>query len=80
MQWAKNYLLEYQAANVSTPIPPSVLVGNWIRPLSPQFKVNVDGARFSSQKEAVVGLIIRYNKGLVIAALSKNIDAPLGPL
>lgn len=47
MQWAKNYLLEYQAANVSTPVPPSVLVGNWIPPLSPQYKVNVDGARFS---------------------------------
>jgi len=48
--------------------------------LSPQYKVNVDGARFSSQKEAGVGVIIRDNKGLVIAALSKNIDAPLGPL
>uniref|UniRef100_A0A7N2LFK4 RNase H type-1 domain-containing protein n=1 Tax=Quercus lobata TaxID=97700 RepID=A0A7N2LFK4_QUELO len=44
VQWAKNYLLEYQAANVSTPVPPSVLVGNWIPPLSPQYKVNVDGA------------------------------------
>ena len=27
-----------------------------------------------------MGVIIRDNKGLVIAALSKNIDAPLGPL
>ena len=80
MQWARNYLLEYQAANVSTPVPPSVLVGNWIPPLSPQYRVNVDGARFSSQKEAGVGVIIRDNKGLVIAALSKNIDAPLGSL
>ena len=66
--------------NESTPIPSSDLVGNWIPPLSPQYRVNVDGARFSSQKEAGVGVIIRDNKGLVIAALSKNIDAPLGPL
>ena len=75
MQWAKNYLLEYQAANV----PPLVLVGNWIPPLCPLYKLNVNGARFSSQKEAGVGVIIWDNKGLVIAALSKNIDAPLGP-
>lgn len=39
-----------------------------------------NGARFSSQKEARVGVIIRDNQGLVIVALSKNIDAPLGPL
>ena len=43
-------------------------------------KVNVDGAVFSAQKEAVVGVIIRDDKGLVVAALSRKICAPLGAL
>ena len=79
-QWTKNYLLEYQAANVSSPMPPLDLVGSWIPPLSPQYKVNVDGARFSSRKESGVGVIIRDNRGLIVDALSKKIDVPLGPL
>ena len=36
-------------------------------------RVNIDGAIFSSQHEAQVGIIIRDDQGLVIVALCKNI-------
>ena len=45
-----------------------------------RYKVNVDGAVFRSQKTACVGVLIRDFHGQVIAALSKKVCAPLGPL
>lgn len=40
-------------------------------------KVNVDGAIFSSQKTAGIGVVIRNEDGCFRAALSKKIMAPL---
>ena len=51
-----------------------------VPPAGSLYKVNVDGAVFSGQKEAGVGVIIRDDKGLVVAALCKKICAPLGAL
>ena len=42
--------------------------------------MNVDGAVFKGRKESGVGAIIQDANGLVVAALSKIIYAPLGPL
>ncbi|XP_075663169.1 uncharacterized protein LOC142632690 [Castanea sativa] len=44
------------------------------------FKVNVDGAVFSSQGAVSVGIIIRHEEGRVEVALSKKIMAPLGAI
>ena len=44
------------------------------------FKVNVDGAVFSSQSAMGIGVIIRDEEGRVEVALSKKIMAPLGAL
>ena len=42
--------------------------------------MNVDGAVFKAQTAVGVGVLIRDCNGQVIAALSKRINAPLGPL
>lgn len=42
------------------------------------FKVNVDGAVFSAQKEVGIGVIIRDDEGRVEAALSKKLYTLLG--
>ena len=74
------YLAEYTAATVSPskPSPMLELRSLWTPPRSPMFKVNVDGAVFSSQAAMGIGVIIRDEEGRVVAALSKKIMAPLG--
>lgn len=51
-----------------------------VPPRAPSFKLNVNGAVFAGQKAAVMGAVIYDEKGHLIAALSKKIDATLGAL
>ena len=55
-------------------------VVGWSPPPIARYKVNVDGAVFSAQKCAGVGVLIRDSNGQVIAALSRKLNAPLGAL
>lgn len=64
---------------ISPHLPPD-LNATWVPPTGSFYKVNVDGAVLSSHKEAGVWVIIRDDKGLVVAALSKKIPDPLGAL
>ena len=48
--------------------------------IDPVYKINVDGVVFSSQKQARIGVIIRYSKGNFITGLSKKLNAPLGAI
>ncbi|XP_050259076.1 uncharacterized protein LOC126704086 [Quercus robur] len=50
----------------------------WQPPKPPWYKANMDGAVFTQQKEAGIGVVIRDHHGEVVAALSKRIKAPLG--
>ena len=85
LSWCKNYLDEYW--NVSC-LSPKVfaqqashhLEANWSPPNYPLYKINVDGAVFSSQKAAGIGVIVRDYEGNFIAGLSKKIHAPLGAI
>ncbi|XP_023889559.1 uncharacterized protein LOC112001619 [Quercus suber] len=67
-------------ANVVSPHLPPDLNATWVPPTGSFYKMNVDGAVFSSQKEASVWVIIRDDKGLVVAAPSKKILGPSGAL
>ncbi|KAL0015646.1 hypothetical protein SO802_002715 [Lithocarpus litseifolius] len=58
----------------------SLVQQRWWPPSSQLYKVNVDGVVFKAQRESGVGVIIRDANGLVVAALSKKLHAPLGPL
>ena len=53
---------------------------NWTPPTSPSYKINVDAAIFSAQKNAGVRIIVRDHMGNFIASLSKKIHAPLGTI
>ena len=52
----------------------------WQLPNPPWYKVNIDRVVFEQQKEAGVGIVIRDLHGVVMAALSKKLKAPLGAL
>ena len=83
MQWTKQYLEEFYAATDRHDTPgttPEAHAAVWTPPPTQRYKVNVDGAVFRSQRTAGVGVLIRDCHGQVIAALSKKICAPLGPL
>ncbi|XP_023878480.2 uncharacterized protein LOC111990943 [Quercus suber] len=74
------YLAEYGAAmeliDLEEPVvePPAT----WTPPRNGWFKINVDGAIFSKQKNEGIGVLIRDEWGRVEAAMSKKIEAPLG--
>lgn len=57
-----------------------VLDATSVPQVSPFYKINVDGATFSTQKEVRVGMLIRDDGGRVIAALRKKIKALIGAL
>ena len=42
--------------------------------------MNVDGAVFSKHKWTGIGVIARDNQGQVVAAMTKKLEFPLGPL
>ncbi|XP_075669860.1 uncharacterized protein LOC142639587 [Castanea sativa] len=78
--WAATYLAEYTTA-IATPcisLPMEELKSSWSPPPSPLFKVNVNGAIFSTQGAVGIGVVIQDDEGKVEAALSKRIEAPLG--
>ena len=52
----------------------------WEAPQHPWYKLNIDGAVFSSFQSAGVGVVIRDTEGKVTAALSKHLLLPLRPL
>ena len=42
--------------------------------------MKVDGVVFSTKKEVGIGIVVRDSQGLVMAATSMKVRAPLGPL
>uniref|UniRef100_A0A7N2M429 RNase H type-1 domain-containing protein n=1 Tax=Quercus lobata TaxID=97700 RepID=A0A7N2M429_QUELO len=52
----------------------------WTPPNFPWYKTNVDAAVFPSLGMTGVGVIIRDHGGSVVAAMSKRMPLPLGPL
>ena len=80
VQLAMEYLAKYGAAMELTDSVGLVveLPVKWTPPREGWFKINVDGAILSKQKNAGIGVLIRDELGRVEAALSKKVDAPLG--
>ena len=70
---------EYQMANgasmVAAPVARPMIT--WRPPAHDQYKVNVDGAVFKHRSQVGIGVVIRDKNGVVIAALSKLVNAPL---
>ena len=80
LQWSLDHLWKYQACSEVPIKPKTTIVLNWITPTYDRYKINVDGAMFTSQKMAGVGVLIQDAKGRLIGACSKKIMAPLGAI
>ena len=82
LQWAMQYLEEYQIAVDSLPNAHESVqhILRWSLPPAPCFKFNVDGAIFPELHSVGVGVITRDWNGQFVAAMCKQIHAPLGPL
>ena len=90
--WSAHYLQEYWSATdscfqaISNPVQhipdaqQQPLLSAWLPPSVGLFKINVDGALFSSKKQAEIGVVIRDVEGRFRAALCRKIKAPLGSL
>ena len=76
----KELLENYVMANHSTRPYKESVEATWQPPEPPWYKANMDGAVFSQQKEAGIGVVIRDHHGAVVAALSKKLKAPLGAI
>ena len=79
---AKEWLQEFLALN---PHPPSQrtappLVQKWKPPQHELVKINCDGARFTTENRAGIGVVIRDSEGMVLGSLSKQIPQAYSPL
>ncbi|KAL4652286.1 hypothetical protein ACB092_01G221700 [Castanea dentata] len=77
--WTANYLQEY-CTYLMHKSQQEPLLSVWFPPSAGLFKINVNGALFSSKKQAGIGVVIRDVEGKLKAALCKKIKAPLGLL
>ena len=78
---SKNWLVEYQARQVSlgpSPTHTQPTRCRWKPPPSGAVKINFDGAIFPKEKKSGIGVVIRDNKGLIIASCSKVVHQVLG--
>ena len=78
---SKNWLAEYQARQVSlgpSPTHTQPTRCRWKPPPSGAVKINFDGAIFPKEKKSGIGVVIRDNKGLIIASCSKVVHQVLG--
>ena len=74
---AREVLMEFQHAHLVVPSPFSTnSQTKWEPPPMDLFKINFDGAIFQEKNEAGLGIIIRNDHGLVMAALTQVIHLP----
>uniref|UniRef100_A0A7N2L1L9 RNase H type-1 domain-containing protein n=1 Tax=Quercus lobata TaxID=97700 RepID=A0A7N2L1L9_QUELO len=77
---ARSILDDFQLAHPAQPLFKEQADPRWIPLSHPWYKVNIDAAIFSDLHTIGIGVIICDHEGSVIAALSKHLPLPLGPL
>ena len=77
---ARTMLEDVRLAHLRIPQHKDAADIRWTPPDFPKYKVNTDVAVFSNTKAVGIGVVVRDHEGAVIAALSKRLSLPLGPL
>ena len=77
---ARSILENYKLAQLRKPQHKELADTQWIPPDYLWYKINTDAAVFSVTKSVGIGVVVRDHEGLVLAALSKCMPLPLGPL
>ena len=76
LQQAREKLREFSTLQIPTSPPRTTPASCW-RPLDHDYiKINFDGALFSKENRAGIGVVIRNEAGLVLASLSQQIPLP----
>ena len=80
IQKATLLLEEFQIANhkIKLPIVPHHVT--WSPPSNSWYKINTDGAVFNQLQATGIGIVTRDHEGHILAAMSKKLWVPLGPL
>ena len=80
LQIATNLLEEYRLANHRIMIPNVATHTTWTPPHNPWYKVNIDSAIFQHFDGVGIGVVVWDHIGQCMAAMSKKLWVPLGPL
>ena len=80
MYKAQTLLADFQVAHLRCLQPKTADDSLRIPPSFPWYKVNTDAAVFKNSKSVGIGVVVRDHEGSVLAALSKCLPLPLGPL
>ncbi|XP_050280623.1 uncharacterized protein LOC126721616 [Quercus robur] len=70
----------YQLARLAKPHHKEPADIQWTPPNFPWYKINTDATVFAVSKSMGIGVVVRDHEGSVVAALSKCMPLPLGPL
>lgn len=73
MHGALDYLLEYHEGVVEVLMPSLSLPVHWCPSPLNRYKINVNGAVFTSQKAVGIGFLIKDSEGKLVGACSKKI-------
>ena len=76
LEQAKERLQEFSSFHNPTSPPTATLASCWRPPDQDYVKINFDGALFSKENQAGIGVFIRNEVGLVLASLSQQIPLP----
>ncbi|XP_065622475.1 uncharacterized protein LOC136064535 [Quercus suber] len=72
---AGSVLAEFKATCSFPVLPQSPSLSKWKSPPTDFYKINTDAAAFDDGRNSCIGVVIRDNKGKVLAALSKVLTA-----
>lgn len=73
---AQNLVIEFQAKPSSKSCPPVPVCSRWKPPIPDIYKVNYEGAMFVKIGEVRIGIVVRNEKGKVMASLAEKIHVP----
>lgn len=73
---AQNLLIKFQAKPSSKSHPSIPVCSRWKPPTPDIYKVNYNGAMFTEIGEVGIGIVVRNEKGEVMASLAEKIHMP----